>query len=244
MRRFWRSQRGSQVIQFAAIIPIVVFLLYGSFEVWKVLRARDALQEGVFQAVLFFSSYGYEEADSGPGTLLSDAWEAAREIVVQNLQGTGVIPTSALNGLVFNIVYNPGELDCNDLFQAEASLPWEVVFAPLAREMALVERQEGQYQCRPPKLSVDILSPSDGWRGAPDRVDLVVHCTLPPRWARVEVTSNGSTHASWQATTPCGQRYTVPFPLVPSGPWSVCVQAKGKRTGLLSTVTCVRGEAP
>ena len=244
MRRFWRSQKGSQVVQFAAVIPIVVFILYGSFEVWKVLRVRDALQEGVFQAALFFSSYGYEEADEGPGSVLLDAWEAAREIVVENLRGTGVLAGSSLDQLVFNIVYDPAHLDCNDFFKAEAILPWQIAFAPLAREMNLTERQEGHYQCMPPRLSVDVLSPGNGWVGAPDQVELVAHCTLPPQWVKVEVTSNGSAYASWQGATPCGQRYTVPFPMVPSGPWSICIQARGKRTGLLSTVACVRGEAP
>jgi len=242
--RFWRSHRGSQIVQFAAVVPVMVFLLLGSFEVWKVLRVRDALQEGVFQAVLYFSTYGYVEADEGPGTLRPEAWEAAREIVIENLRGTGVVPQSALDDFVFNIIYDPARLDCNDPFEAEAILPWEVGFARLAREMTLVERQEGQYQCKPPRLSITILSPDDGWRGAPDHVVFIVHATLPPQWVKVEVTSNGHTHFTWQGTVPPGQRYRLDFPQVPSGSWAICIQARGKRTGLLSTVTCVRGEAP
>ena len=242
MRHWRRGERGSQIVQLALVIPIMLLLLYGSFEVWRVMQARDALQEGVFQAVLYFSTYGYDERTK---TLRQEGWDLAQEIVAENVRGTGIVDAEDLAGLELYITYDPTQMECDDLFTVEAILSLTLHFAPLAREMTLRERRVGTYQCEPPIFDVETRWPPDGYVGCPGEVRFYPNCYTSPVWIQVRVKSNGSLHyeSAWFAAT-CAQLVVRPFPPVPSGGWEISVCARGGRSELPVCADTLRGSCP
>jgi len=242
VRHWWRSERGSQIVQLALVIPIIMLLLYGYFEVWRVMQARDALQEGAFQAVLYFSTYGYDEQTQ---TLLPEAWDVAQEIIVENVRGTGIVDDEDLAGLELYIHYDPAKMECDDLFTVEAVLPLTLHFTPLARRMSLREERVGNYQCEPPAFDIDVLWPSDGYVGCPGEVRFQPNCYTSPVLVQVRVKSRGSLHyeSPWFSAT-CAQPAVHVFPPVPSGGWEISVCAQGARSELLVCEDPVRGSCP
>ena len=239
----WRNrQTGSQIVQLAIVLPIILMLLYGSFEIWRVMQVKDALQEGVFQAVLYFSSYGYEE---GTKSLRPEAWEVAQQIVVENVQGTGVMSADDLAQMELNIIYNPTQMECEDVFTVEVIIPFTLDFAPLARVMTLRDRQVGYYQCEPPVYALETLWPPNGYVGCPSEVRISPQCYTSPIKIQVRVTSNGNLHyeSPWFNAT-CGNQFTHVFPRVPSGSWEILVCARGGRSELSICADPVRGSCP
>ena len=242
VRHWWQSERGSQIVQLALVVPIMLLLLYGYFEVWRVMQARDALQEGVFQAVLYFSTYGYDEPAKA---LRPEAWDVAQEIIAENVRGTGIVDEEDLAGLELYITYDPAKMECDDLFTVEAVLPLTLHFTPLARKMTLRERRVGTYQCEPPPFDLEVQWPLDGYVGCPGEVRFYPNCYTSPVRIQVRVKSNGSLHyeSPWFAA-PCAQLVVHVFPPVPSGGWEITVCARGARSELPVCAKAVSGSCP
>ena len=241
MRSNWRSTRGSQLVQLALVIPMLLLLLYGAFEVWRVMQARDGLQEGVYQAVLYLSTYGL---DVETGTVRDEAWQLAREIVAEGVVGTGIVGASDLAGLQISLTYDPGELDCQSPFIVEAIMPLTLEFAPLARVMTLHERRTYNFQCEPPALTVEIVSPADGHVGCPSEVRFYAQCYTSPAKAQVRVRSSGGPYDSPWFDVACGSLAIRSFPPVPSGGWEITVSLIGGRSGLEAQDVSVSGHCP
>lgn len=243
MVRHWRhSERGSQIVQLALVVPIMLLLLYGYFEVWRAMQARDALQEGVFQAVLYFSAYGYNEETQ---TLRQEAWDTAQEIIAENVRGTGIVDEEDLADLELDITYNPAPMECDDLFVVEAVLPLTLHFAPLEQQLTLRERRTGNYQCEPPAFDIEVQWPTNGIVDCPGEVRFYPNCYTSPVRIQVRVKSNGSLHyeSPW-VYAPCGQLVVHTFPPVPSGGWEISVCARGGRSELPVCADTVTGSCP
>lgn len=242
MNRRWLNEKGTQLVQLALVLPVMLLVLYGSFEVWRVLQARDALQEGVFQAVIYFSTFGYEESSQ---SLRDDAWEIARDIVSENLRGTGIVDEEDLDLLQVFVTYDPGQLECDDPFTVEATLPFQLHFAPLARTMTLTEKRVGRYQCLPPEYSIEIQWPVNGQVECLSQVRFIAHCYTSPIYVQVRVKSGGILHyeSNWFPAS-CGQLEVHTFPQVPSGGWEIQLCARGGRSELEVCAESVRGSCP
>lgn len=241
MKGAWHSERGTQIVQLALVVPILLLLLYGGFEVWRAMQARDALQEGVYQAVLYFSTYGYDMESS---TIRDEAWEMARVIVEESVLGTGVVEAGDIGDLQINVTYDPAELACESRFVVEAVLPLTLDFAPLARVMTLRERRAGRFVCEPPALTVEIEWPRDGYSGCPGEVRFYPQCYTSPARAQVRVRSSGTPYDSPWFDVACGSLAIRSFPPVPSGGWEIAIRITGGRTGLEAQEVKVSGSCP
>ena len=68
VRRFLCDDLGAELVQFALVLPILVALLWGSFEVWQIMGLRSAVRSTVAQAARFVTAYGAppEEMENPP----------------------------------------------------------------------------------------------------------------------------------------------------------------------------------
>ncbi len=92
--RWRRETLGASVVTYAFILPLFVVLVFGTFQVWRVISVRQSLSLGTYQAARYISSHG--RTWLGPNTP-SSAWEgAAREaaetIVNDELEENDLLP--------------------------------------------------------------------------------------------------------------------------------------------------------
>jgi hypothetical protein len=122
MKAFIKSERGStQVIEFALILPILVLVLYGSFEVWKVVSVKQSLDVAVGRLAQCLRFYHGNEDDR----------DRCERIVWMELAGNNL-----MDGHLEPIEYydqdnrprDPIYLHCNDIFTAKGKirLPWGI----------------------------------------------------------------------------------------------------------------------
>ena len=49
------GQRGTVLIQFVLVLPVLLILVFGSFALWKVVSAKQSLISGTYQAARYLS---------------------------------------------------------------------------------------------------------------------------------------------------------------------------------------------
>jgi hypothetical protein len=122
MKALIKGERGStQIIEFVLILPILVLILYGSFEVWKVVSVKQSLDAAVGKLAQCLRLYHADDV------------ERCERIVSMELGGN-----SAMDGHLELIEYYdqdnrltyPTYLHCNDIFtvKGEVRLPWGIPF--------------------------------------------------------------------------------------------------------------------
>ena len=122
-----KDKRGSyELLQFALILPIFVVILYGSFELMKLISIRQTLDAGTYQAARYLSvyhtSYAHPERvnpRSGDDTL------RAERLIWESLQNNAYLtgdPAVRLSVRYFNAlgqeIRSPAELSCSDMESA------------------------------------------------------------------------------------------------------------------------------
>lgn len=78
VRRFITSERGDTIVQFVFVLPIFLILVFGSYEVWKVVHLKQALEGATIQAARYLSVEGPYLMKEPPGYPLNwqqRAWE-------------------------------------------------------------------------------------------------------------------------------------------------------------------------
>ncbi|MBM4429671.1 MAG: pilus assembly protein, partial [Chloroflexi bacterium] len=143
-----KDNRGSyELLQFALILPIFVVILYGSFELTKLISIRQSLDAGTYQAARYLSvyhtSYAHpERVKPRPG---DDTLRALR-LIWESLQANSYLtgdPAVRLSVRYFNAlgqeIRSPADLNCSDMesalarqetngliftVRAELTLPW------------------------------------------------------------------------------------------------------------------------
>lgn len=76
-----RDSRGSTIIQFVLVLPIFIILVFGSYEIWKLVHLKRSLEAATVQAARYLSIEG-SHLDKYP-----EDWEAyAWTIVAQELE--------------------------------------------------------------------------------------------------------------------------------------------------------------
>lgn len=69
----FRDKRGSTLIQFVLVLPIFVILVFGSYEIWKLVHLKQTLEAATIQATRYLSVEG-PYLDTFPGDWQSRAW--------------------------------------------------------------------------------------------------------------------------------------------------------------------------
>ncbi len=61
MAAFLRDRRGAVAIQVVLLLPILIIIIIGAYEVWKVLYVRQTLNDAVYQAVRLIVLQPYDK---------------------------------------------------------------------------------------------------------------------------------------------------------------------------------------
>lgn len=174
-----RDRRGSvDLIQFVLILPIFVLLLYGSFEVWKIVSVKQSLGAATYQAARCRSVYN---ECNGVSNITEDDFNCER-VLLHELADNSFIDWEDLTGIEIryrdergNVIcvvaidqsfalyrrscpQDPAALNRNDKFSVEAEffLPWPIFIPGLSsdgggasRSPTLMARHRSYIECGP-----------------------------------------------------------------------------------------------
>lgn len=145
MKDLIKGERGStQIIEFVLILPILVLILYGSFEVWKVVSVKQSLDAAGGRLAQCLRLYH-----------VGDDRERCERIVSMEVGGN-----SLMGGpLELTIKYydawdrqipNPTNLPCNAIFtvEGEVRLPWGIPILS-SGNMYLTSEHTSYIECDP-----------------------------------------------------------------------------------------------
>ena len=76
-----RRERGAVAIQAALVLPILVVLMIGAFEIWKVLYMQQVLNDAAYQGVRLVCLQGYHQRQFNPSQLEGDIPDEAEVLV-------------------------------------------------------------------------------------------------------------------------------------------------------------------
>lgn len=153
------DQRGTTLVTYALVLPLLILLIFGSFAVWQIMVIRQSLSLGTYQAAWELS----QQARYLP--LDEEVWrEIAEPIVRENVEGNHLIEP----GFTLNVdITLPNTLACpssgsrlvdDTLFAVKAtlSLPTPIRIPYLDPvNLTLTEQHTSYVQC--PR----------GWKGTP-----------------------------------------------------------------------------
>jgi hypothetical protein len=144
-----RDKRGTILVQTVVILPLLVLVVFGGFEVWKVMSVKQSLTSGTSEAAryLSFNPDGKNEAEEN--------------IIYEELLNNDLIDETLLNPNDLVIYYynasderinDPASLSCGEKFSVEAELrlPWTITIpglSPISYLSITTERQVGQIFC-------------------------------------------------------------------------------------------------
>ncbi len=147
MKAFIRGERGStQVIEFVLILPILVLILYGSFEVWKVVSVKQSLDAAVGRLALCLRLYHMDDDDRN----------RCESIVRMELGGNRLMDGAPLELPRYydawdRQITDPIDLPCNAIFtvEGEVRLPWDVPILSSGNNMHLISKHTSYIECNP-----------------------------------------------------------------------------------------------
>jgi hypothetical protein len=147
-RNWLRDQRGAvDLIQFALILPILILIIFGSYEIWRLVSVKQSLYAGTYQAARYASLY-YVQVNN-PALVQA----TANAIIVQELANNALL--SGDSGLQ-SIEYTPEGLASLRPYQffrirTTLRLPWPVIipFLPTRPSITLVEQQTSFIEAGP-----------------------------------------------------------------------------------------------
>jgi hypothetical protein len=147
MKALIRGERGStQVIEFALILPILVLILYGSFEVWKVVSVKQSLDAAVGRLAQCLRLYHVDDDDR----------DRCERIVWMELGGNDLMDGPL--GLTIGYydaqdrwIPDPTHLPCNVIFtvKGEVRLPWGIPILSSDNKMYLISKHTSFIECDP-----------------------------------------------------------------------------------------------
>jgi hypothetical protein len=146
-----KDKRGAILVQTVVILPILVLIVVGGFEVWKVMSVKEALTSGTSEAARYLS-FNHEGKN-----------EAEEDIIYEGLLNNDLIDTTLLDPNDLAVYYydasgrrigDPAILPCWAMFsvEAELTLPWPITIpglSPITNLAITTERQAGQVLCAP-----------------------------------------------------------------------------------------------
>ncbi len=148
-RTWLRDQRGAvDLIQFALILPILILIIFGSYEIWRLVSVKQSLYAGTYQAARYISlNYLIE----GPAVQTP-----ANAMIVQELTNNALLSGDTGLQSLPSIEYSPEGLAGLRPYQffrirTTLRLPWPVIipFLPTRPSITLVEQQTSFIEAGP-----------------------------------------------------------------------------------------------
>jgi len=146
-----RDKRGATVVTYALLFPILILLIFGGFEVWKVISIKQSLNAGTYQAARHLSNEVYNEGRHLPDD--PDDWEVEAEVIAKGIIARELEKTFVGSDAAFDVevtIETPDRSKCEWIFsvRAELPLPWTTVIPYLpSRNMLLVEQHTSYIEC-------------------------------------------------------------------------------------------------
>ena len=145
-----KDKRGTILVQTVLILPILIIIVVGSFEVWKVMSVKQSLTSGTSEAARYLS-FNHRGGDKDL---------AEEEIIRQELSNNDLIDNPYSLDLEIRYYYgvsnrrieDPTILPCGALFSMETELrrlPWTITIPGLSpiNLSITTERQVGKIFC-------------------------------------------------------------------------------------------------
>jgi Flp pilus assembly protein TadG len=141
-----KDERGVTMVTFALVLPIFILIIFGMFEVWKIMSVRESLHLAMRKVAVYLT----EEGRNLPNR--PEDWEAAAEIITIET----VTPELANNPFAPDGVDIQAEVRIDDpdlpkcewLFTARVDIPWTAVipYIPFG-DMTLTEQTTSYIRC-------------------------------------------------------------------------------------------------
>jgi hypothetical protein len=147
MKALIKGERGStQIIEFVLILPIFVLILYGSFEVWKIVSVKQSLDAAVGRLAQCLRLYHVDDDDR----------DRCERIVWMELGGNSVMdgPLELAIGYYDasdRQIPDPTNLPCHAIFTTEGvvRLPWGIPILSSDNNMYLISKHTSFIECEP-----------------------------------------------------------------------------------------------
>ena len=68
-------ERGASTVTYALVLPLFILLVFGTFEIWRIVSIRQSMERGVYRAARYLSQHHLR---------YGDAWSLAHSEVEQN----------------------------------------------------------------------------------------------------------------------------------------------------------------
>lgn len=146
-----KDERGAILVQTVLILPILILIVVGGFEVWKVMSVKESLTSGTSEAARYLS-FNHGVGDK--------SW-AEQRIIRKELSNNDLVGNThlALDIRYYNAsggrIGDPSSLSCGAEFsvEAEVRLPWTITIPGLSpiNLSITTERQLGKIFCAPAK---------------------------------------------------------------------------------------------
>ena len=143
-----RDKRGSILIQTVIILPILVLVVFGGSEVWKVMSVKQSLTSGTSEAARYLS-FNPDRKDEAEGIIYkellnNDLIDAALRLDLEIRYYDA--PSAGTQ------IGDPNSLPCWALFSVETELrlPWTINIpgiSPIINLSITTERQVGKILC-------------------------------------------------------------------------------------------------
>jgi hypothetical protein len=148
-----KDKRGAILVQTMVILPIFILIVFGGFEVWKVMSVKQSLTSGTSEAARYLS---FNHRDVGDR-------DTAEGIIYKELSNNDLIGNTSFD---LDIRYyelsddlklvgpipDPTTLSCWKVFRVEAklTLPWTIIIPGLSPKsgFSITDRQVGKTFCR------------------------------------------------------------------------------------------------
>jgi len=150
-----KDERGVTVVTFALVLPIFILVIFGMFEVWKIMSVRESLHLGMLRAAADLTKERYLSNDP-------KVWEDKAEAIIMRdrheffveLDNNPFVPDNVdiqakdVHVEVHIIDGARPDWPCEWLFTATVELPWTAVipYIPFG-DMTLAEQTTSYIQC-------------------------------------------------------------------------------------------------
>lgn len=109
-----RDEKGTSALEIALLTPLLILIVVGGFEIWRLMMLRRALYIGAYQSARYLSNYVH--APSMPNW---EREERAKWFILEELKGTHLYTDQLLSDRVkVRVVFNPQRcVDINPSFE-------------------------------------------------------------------------------------------------------------------------------
>jgi hypothetical protein len=141
MVTFLRDRRGSDVVQFAIILPALLLIGIGFFKLWEALSVWEHLRAGTYLATRYVSLHP-DQAEDAEKFICYELWtNTFYQKQYPDRWGSEECPGLSVEPIT------PGR--CRSTFKVKADLRWPVDFPLLATQVNLHAEYEGHVECAP-----------------------------------------------------------------------------------------------